>query len=157
MSTQLQSIATLARVDTRRRFRSLTRLLTKEMMADSFKNLKNKQSAVGIDGETYADFERGLAENCQDLEDALKGNRYRVPAIRRVNIPKANGKKRPLGITTISDKVVQAPVVKILEALFGSQFKEYNFGYRPRKGAHQALEYLSTELARAKGWVVDER
>ncbi len=155
MSKHLQSIATLARIDTKRRFRSLRRLLTKETLAESFKNLKNKHSAVGIDGESYAEFERSLAENCQGLEDALKGNRYRAPAIRRVNIPKANGKTRPLGITTISDKVVQAPVAKILEALFGSQFKEYNFGYRPKKGAHQALEYLGNGLARAKSWVVE--
>lgn len=142
-------------MDKKRRFRSLYRLLNKETLAESFRKLKNKRSAVGIDGQTYADFERCLAENCQSLEDALKEKRYRVPAIRRVYIPKSDGRTRPLGITTISDKVVQAPASEILLALYGSQFKEFNFGYRPGHGAHQALDYLQTGLARGMSWVVE--
>ena len=155
MSTQLQDIATQARMDGKRRFRSLYRLLNKENMASSFRKLKNKRSAVGIDGQTYAKFESCLAENCQTLEDALKEKRYSAPAIRRVNIPKPDGRKRPLGITTISDKVVQAPVSAILGALYGSQFKEYNFGYRPGFGAHQALSYLRKGLSTRMNWVVE--
>lgn len=155
MSTQLQDIATQAKKDTKRKFRSLYRLLNKENMAATFKKLRNKRSAVGIDGQTYANFENCLAENCQSLEDALKEKRYSVPAIRRVNIPKADGKKRPLGITTMSDKVVQAPASAILSALYGSQFKEFNFGYRPKLGAHQALDYLRHGLSRSMGWVVE--
>lgn len=155
MSTQLQNIATQAKLDKKRRFRSLYRLLNKENMAATFKKLRNKRSAVGIDGQSYANFETCLAENCQTLEDALKEKRYSAPAIRRVNIPKPDGRKRPLGITTISDKVVQAPVSAILSAIYGSQFKEFNFGYRPKLGAHQALDYLRKGLYRSKGWVVE--
>lgn len=142
-------------MDKKRRFRSLHRLLDKETLAASFRKLKNKRSAVGIDGQSYADFERCLAENCQFLEDTLKEKRYRVPAIRRVHIPKPDGRTRPLGITTISDKVVQAPASEILQALYGSQFQEFNFGYRPGHGAHQALDYLQGKLARGMSWVVE--
>ena len=155
MSTQLQDIATQAKMDGKRRFRSLYRLLNKENMAATFRKLKNKRSAVGIDGQTYAKFENCLAENCQTLETALKEKRYSAPAIRRVNIPKPDGRKRPLGITTISDKVVQAPVSAILGALYGSQFKEYNFGYRSGFGAHQALAYLRKGLSTRMNWVVE--
>lgn len=155
MSTQLQGIATQAKMDSKRRFRSLYQLLNKENLAETFKKLKNKRSAVGIDGQSYAQFESRLAENCQALEETLKEKRYRAPAIRRVNIPKPDGRKRPLGITTMSDKVVQAPVSAILNALYGSQFLEFNFGYRPKVGAHQALDYLRHGLSRAMGWVVE--
>jgi group II intron reverse transcriptase/maturase len=155
MSTQLQGIATQAKMDSKRKFRSLYRLLNKENMATTFKKLRNKRSAAGIDGQTYANFENRLAENCQLLEEALKEKRYRAPAIRRVNIPKPDGRKRPLGITTISDKVVQAPASAILSALYGSQFKEFNFGYRPKIGAHQALDYLRRGLSRGMNWVVE--
>lgn len=155
MSTQLQDIATQAKTDSKKRFRSLYRLLNKENLAQTFKKLRNKRSAVGIDGQTYANFENCLAENCQNLEDTLKEKRYSAPAIRRVNIPKPDGRKRPLGITTISDKVVQAPAAAILSALYGGQFKEFNFGYRPKLGAHQALDYLRHGLSRGMGWVVE--
>lgn len=142
-------------MDPKRKFRSLYRMLTKETMADTFKKLKNKRSAAGIDGQTYAEFESGLAENCEKLESELKAKRYRAPNIRRVNIPKPNGKTRPLGITTISDKVVQAPAAAILSAVYSSEFKECNFGYRTGKGAHQALDYMQHELAQCIGWVVE--
>lgn len=155
MSTEIQGIATQAKQDGKRRFRSLYRLLNKEYLAVAFKSLRNKRSAVGIDGQTYADFERGLAENCRFLEEELKGKRYQAPTIRRVNIPKPDGRTRPLGITTTSDKVVQASVTTILNALFGSQFKEFNFGYRPNLGAHQALDKLRHGLSRGMGWVVE--
>jgi group II intron reverse transcriptase/maturase len=155
MSTQLQDIAAQAKTDTKRKFRSLYRLLNKENMATTFKKLKNKRSAVGIDGQSYANFENCLAENCQSLEDALKEKRYSAPKIRRVNIPKPDGRTRPLGITTISDKVVQAPASAILSAIYGNQFKDFNFGYRPKLGAHQALDYLRHGLSRAMGWVVE--
>jgi group II intron reverse transcriptase/maturase len=155
MSTEIQGIATQARQDGKRRFRSLYRLLNKENLADAFKQLRNKRSAVGIDGQSYADFERGLAEHCQLLEEELKGKRYKAPVIRRVNIPKPDGRMRPLGITTTSDKVVQASVTTILNSLFGSQFKEFNFGYRPKLGAHQALDTLRHGLSRGMGWAVE--
>lgn len=130
-------------------------MLTKETMADTFKKLKNKRSAAGIDGQTYAEFESGLAENCEKLESVLKAKRYRAPKIRRVHIPKPNGKTRPLGITTIGDKVVPAPAAAILSAVYSSEFKECNFGYRTRKGAHQALDYMQQKLAQCIGWVVE--
>jgi len=150
MSTQLQDIATQAKMDSKRRFRSLYRLLNKENLATTFKKLRNKRSAVGIDGQTYAKFENCLAENCQSLEDALKEKRYSAPAIRRVNIPKPDGRTRPLGITTISDKVVQAPASAILSALYGSQFKEFNFGYRPKLG--RTKHWTTCDMASPVRW-----
>ena len=155
MSTQLQNIATQARIDKKRRFRSLYSLLNKENLAESFKKLRNKGRTVGIDGQSYANFASNLEEECQTLEDTLKEKRYRAPAIRRVYIPKPDGRKRPLGITTISDKVVQAPATAILHALYENKFKEFNFGYRPKKSAHQALEYLRVGLSCGMGWVVE--
>lgn len=155
MSTQLRGIAIQSRQDEKRRFRSLYRLLNRENLASAFRSLRNKHSAVGIDGKSYAEFESWQAENCEDLEEALREKRYRAPAIRRVYIPKPDGRQRPLGITTIGDKVVQASVTSILGAIYGNQFKEFNFGYRPGIGAHDALDKLKHGLSRGMGWVVE--
>ena len=155
MSTQLRGIAIQSRQDEKRRFRSLYRLLNRENLASAFRSLRNKHSAVGIDGKSYAEFESWQAENCEDLEEALREKRYRAPAIRRVYIPKPDGRQRPLGITTIGDKVVQASVTSILGTIYGNQFKEFNFGYRPGIGAHDALDKLKHGLSRGMGWVVE--
>jgi len=87
----------------------------KELLRLAFRSLR-KQAAPGVDGQSYEEYAANLDQNLQDLYARLKSGRYRAPVIRRVYIPKANGKRRPLGITTIEDRVVQKAVAWVLRA-----------------------------------------
>jgi hypothetical protein len=112
-----------------------------ELLRLAFHSLR-KQAAPGVDGQRSEDYARGLDENLWDLYRRLKRGRYRAPAIRRVYIPKANGKLRPLGITTTEDRVVQKAVAWVLSAVFEQDFLECSQGFRPKRSAHMALRRL---------------
>jgi DNA-binding CsgD family transcriptional regulator len=112
-----------------------------ELLRLAFGSLR-KQAAPGVDGQSYEDYAAGLDENLWDLYRRLKSGRYRAPALRRVSIPKANGKLRPLGITTIEDRVVQKAVAWVLSAVFEQDFLECSQGFRPKRSAHMALRRL---------------
>lgn len=101
-----------------------------------------RDGAPGIDGQRAEDYEVGLQANPKDLEERLKSGRYRAPAVRRVHIPKGDGKTRPIGIPTFEDKVLQRAVATVLEAVYEQDFLDCSHGFRPRRSAHQALESL---------------
>ena len=105
--------------------------------------LTRKDGAPGVDGQTAQAYERDLDENLSDLLDRFKSGRYRAPPVKRVYIPKADGKRqRPIGIPTLEDKVLQRAVVMLLEPIYEEQFLDCSYGFRPGRGAHQALEAL---------------
>jgi retron-type reverse transcriptase len=108
-----------------------------ELLRLAFGSLR-KQAAPGVDGQSYEDYAAGLDENLWDLYSRLKGGRYRAPAIRRVYIPKANGKLRALGIPTIEDRVVQKAVAWVISAVFEHDFLDCSYGFRPNRSAHGA-------------------
>ena len=115
-----------------------------------------KDGAVGIDGVTAAHYEARLDANLQDLLNRFKSGRYRAPAVRRVRIPKAGGKTRPLGIPTLEDKVLQRAVLMVLEPIFEQDFLDCSYGFRPGRGAHQVIEALWGGMMTLKGgWVID--
>jgi len=103
---------------------------------------RRKQAAPGVDGRSYEDYAAGRDENLRDLYRRLKSGRYRAPAIRRVYRPKANGKLRALGITTIEDRVVQKAVAWVLSAVFEQDCLACSQGFRPKRSAHMALRRL---------------
>ncbi|MEO0183943.1 MAG: group II intron reverse transcriptase/maturase [candidate division WOR-3 bacterium] len=141
LSTKLSSLTLQARENPKRRFTSLAHLLTADFLRGCFKELK-KDKASGIDGRTYREYERNLKENLKDLESRLKGRRYRPKPVRRVYITDTHGKRRPLGIPAIKDKIVQMAIKKILEAIFEVDFLDVSFGFRPNRGCHDALDEL---------------
>jgi RNA-directed DNA polymerase len=112
-----------------------------ELLRLAFRSLR-KQAAPGVDGQSYEDYAAELDGNLRDLYGRLRSGRYQAPAIRRVYIPKGNGKRRPIGITTIEDRVVQKAVAWVLSAVFEQDFLECSHGYRPAHGAHTALHRL---------------
>jgi len=117
-----------------------------------------KDGAAGIDGVTAAEYEVGLEEKLSTLVDLLKSGKYRAPPVKRVYIPKAGSakEKRPIGIPTYEDKILQRAIVMVLEPIFEREFYDFSYGFRPGKSAHQALERLWKEcMGMNGGYVID--
>lgn len=107
-----------------------------------------KDAAVGVDGVTVEVYGERLVENLQALRARMKAGQYRHQPIRRVNIPKDNGAARPIGISTVEDKVVQSALTKVLEAIYEQDFLDCSFGFRPGRGAHDAIRALNGVIDR---------
>ena len=155
MTTALHSIAFKAQSHPRHRFQNVYGLLHSDLLYQSWGQL-NKQSASGIDGISVSDYQVGLSENIQRLGRDLKHKCYRASAIKRVFIPKANGKQRPLGLPTVEDKIVQQSVSQILLSIWEQDFLPNSYGYRPNKSAHQAVHSLGLNLQfQGYGYIVE--
>jgi len=155
MTTALLAIACKARTHPKHRFQNLYRLLDKRLLAVSWGAL-NKASAPGIDGITADDYGPKLNHNLEQLQQQLVDKAYRASVVKRVYIPKSNGKTRPLGLPTLEDKLVQQATSQILQSIWEADFLPYSYGYRPRKSAHDALEQIRSRLQRGNyGYVVE--
>jgi len=138
MQTKLNLITKMAGADRKCKFDNLSHLLNSSHLKECFRELK-KGKASGIDGVTLQTYEQNLDINLEDLVGRMKKLSYRPQPVRRVFIPKANGKKRPLGIPSVEDKIVQMGVTKILQAIFEIDFLDVSYGFRPKRNCHQAL------------------
>jgi RNA-directed DNA polymerase len=138
MSTQIDRISELAKEDAKRQFYSIGHMITPESLYAAFRGLRKKASA-GVDGVTYEEYERDVARNIQTLHERLKSGKYQAQPLRRVYIPKENGKQRPISIPALEDKIVQKAMVEILNAIYEQDFLDCSYGFRPGRGQHQAL------------------
>ncbi len=155
MQTSLRAIANKARRSKKHLFRNLYGMLNQMNLEDSFAGM-NRRAAPGVDRETFRDYEANLTENVGDLVERLKQKRYRTKLIRRVFIPKADGKQRPLGLPALEDKLVQTCATRILEAIYEQDFLSCSYGYRPNTGPREASKTLSSTLSPGKlGWIVE--
>jgi RNA-directed DNA polymerase len=115
-----------------------------------------RNSAAGIDGVTWQDYERDLEANLVDLHRRIHRNAYQAQPSRRRYIPKADGKLRPLGIASLEDKIVQRALVEVLNAIYEEDFKGFSYGFRPKRGQHDALDALAVGITRKKvKWILD--
>lgn len=122
----------------------------------AFKKVKANGGAAGVDHQTVEMYERCLEENLERLSQALKAGTYRPQAVRRVWIPKLGSKeKRPLGIPTVQDRVVQAAILHVLEPIFERDYAEQSYGFRPNRGCKGALRRVWELLQAGHTWVVD--
>jgi len=155
MSTKLSSLTQRARENPKHKFSRLIDLLTEDFLKECFWELK-RDKASGVDGVTVKEYEANLEENIKDLVASMKTWKYRPKPVRRVYIPRADGKKRPLGIPTVEDKIVQMGIKRILEAIFEVDFSDVSYGFRPNKSCHQALDVLDKVIkTRPVSYVVD--
>jgi group II intron reverse transcriptase/maturase len=154
MQTSLHVIANAARRDRRKRFRSLYSLFNRVLLKEAFRKL-NRKSVSGVDEVTWEEYESNLEANLIDLEERLKQKRYWPRYVKRVYIPKPNGKKRPLGILVLEDKIVQQLASDILMALFEPLFLDCSYAYRPKRSAKQAVRDLREEIQKKYVWVVE--
>jgi group II intron reverse transcriptase/maturase len=155
--TKQERIASLAKQSPQMGFTSLAYLMDLEWLHEAYRRTR-KDGAVGVDGQTSADYERDLAGNLRSLLDRAKSGRYFAPPVRRVHIPKAGSstETRPIGIPTLEDKVLQRAVAMLLEPIYERDFDEGSYGFRPGRSAHNALESLWKGLMNmGGGWVLE--
>jgi len=140
-----------------RRFHALyDRIARGDVLAEAWKRVKRNRGAAGVDAQTIADVEQyGVERFLEELGAALRAGTYRAAAVLRRYIPKADGKKRPLGIPTVRDRVVQMAAKLVLEPIFEADFRPTSYGFRPRRSATQALETLRELGARGGNHVFD--
>ncbi len=155
MSQGLNGVRTAARERKQERFTSLLHHVTIALLRDSFYALK-RGASPGVDGVRWQEYESGLEGRLVDLHGRVHRGTFRAQPSRRVYIPKADGRQRPLGIAALEDKIVQQAVVTILNQIYEVDFKGFSYGFRPGRSPHQALDALAVGLERKKvNWVLD--
>jgi group II intron reverse transcriptase/maturase len=155
MVTKLSFISKRARADKGVKFNNLMHLFNERNLRECFTRLK-KGKAPGVDKMTLEEYGENLQKNVADLVQRMKQMSYRPQPVRRTYIPKSKGKLRPLGIPTIEDKLVQMAFARILESIWEEDFVPISFGFRPRRGCHQALARLDQVLmSQSGGYVID--
>jgi len=147
MSTQLSRLTERAKADKTARFLTMAHLLTPEALLAAFQGLR-KDASAGVDEVTYADYERAAWANVQQLHGRLVRHQYRAQPLRRVYIPKENGKERPISIPSLEDKIVQRATVKVLNAVYEQDFLACSYGFRPGRSPHDALDAVGRMICR---------
>jgi RNA-directed DNA polymerase len=157
VSTKQQRVAQLAKQSPQMGFTSLAHLMDIDWLHEAYRRTR-KDAAAGVDGMTAEKYEANLQSNLQGLLDRVKAGTYRAPPVRRVHIPKGNSviERRPIGIPTLEDKVLQRAVVMVLEPIYEQDFYDCSFGFRPGRSAHQALEELWKQTMDSHGgWILE--
>jgi group II intron reverse transcriptase/maturase len=146
-----------AKASPTRRFHALyDKVHREDILARAWQEVKANAGAAGSDGQTIETIEQhGVAGFLAALAADLREGRYRPIPVRRVFIPKADGKQRPLGIPTVRDRIVQAAAKVVLEPVFEADFRESSYGFRPKRSAHQAVEQIRQVVNRGYSWIVD--
>jgi group II intron reverse transcriptase/maturase len=155
MSQGLGGVRQAARERKQERFTALLHHLTVELLRQSYYALK-RNAAPGVDGMKWGEYEDGLEDRLTDLHGRVHRGAYRAQPSRRVYIPKADGRQRPLGIAALEDKIVQQAVVTILNEIYEVDFRGFSYGFRPGRSPHQALDALTVGIQRKRvNWILD--
>jgi group II intron reverse transcriptase/maturase len=156
MPSALEWIGEVAKRDKKVRFTTLMHhVYNLETLRGAYFSLK-REAAPGVDGKTWREYGEQLEENLRDLSARLKRGAYRAKPVRRVFIPKPDGRQRPLGVTACEDKLVQRALVEVLNQIYEADFLGFSYGFRPGRNPHSALDALAVGIARKKvNWVLD--
>jgi RNA-directed DNA polymerase len=130
MSTKLDRLAELAKEDGKRQFFSIAHLITPEALYAAFRGLR-KEASAGVDGVTCEEYEKDAAGNIRQLYQRLRDGKYQAQPLRRIYIPKEDGKQRPISIPALEDKILQKAVAEVLNAIYEQDFLECSYGFRP--------------------------
>jgi group II intron reverse transcriptase/maturase len=155
VSQGLAGVRRAAKEDKEMKFTALLHHVTVNLLRESFYAMKRK-AAPGVDGMTWQEYETGLEDRLVDLHSRVHRGAYRAQPSRRVYIPKADGRQRPLGVAAVEDKLVQQAVATVLNQIYEEDFLGFSYGFRPGRSQHQALDALSVALTRRKvSYVLD--
>lgn len=147
VSPGLMKVAERAKRHPEQRILALAHLIDEPALERAFRSLR-RGAAVGVDGVTVEQYGEQLAANLQALRARMKAGQYRHQPILRVNIPKENGATRPIGISTVEDKIVQSALRDVLEVIYEQDFMDCSYGFRPGRGAHDAIRALDGVVTR---------
>jgi group II intron reverse transcriptase/maturase len=152
----LERVRQAAKRDRKQRFTALLHhVYDIDRLRTAYYGLK-RDAAAGVDGETWRAFGEHLEANLQGLAERLRRGAYRAKPVRRAFIPKADGRRRPLGVPALEDKLVQRAVVEVLNAIYEEDFLGFSYGFRPGRSPHQALDATSAGITTRKvNWVLD--
>jgi len=151
----LDRVREVARRDKDARFTSLLHHVDVDRLREAYEAISPKASP-GVDGVTWGAYGVQLEDNLRDLHDRVHSGGYRAKPSRRAYIPKADGRKRPLGIASLEDKVVQRALVEVLNAVYEEDFAGFSYGFRPGRSQHDALDALAVGIEQKKvNWVLD--
>src|SRR5580700_402243 len=154
-SRGLQGVREAAQRDKGLRFTTLLHHVNEKLLLDSFYLLK-KEAAPGVDRVTWGEYEQGVEDRIQELHDRVHRGAYRAKPSRRIYIPKPDGRKRPLGIAALEDKIVQHAVVTVLNEIYEADFLGFSYGFRPGRSPHRALDALNVGILRRRvNWILD--
>jgi RNA-directed DNA polymerase len=155
MSPELLRVVERAQREPEGRFHSLAHLIDVSALERAY-HRSRKDAAVGVDGVTKEQYGQDLEKNLRDLHERMKAKRYRHQPIRRVHIPKEGGKTRPIGISAFEDKLVQDALREVLEAIYEQDFLDCSYGFRPKRGAHDAVRTLDRIVHRGEvSWILE--
>ena len=155
VSQGLGGVRQVAQERNKEQFTALLHHVTVSLLRESFEALK-KDAAPGVDGVTWREYETRLEDRLIDLHSRVQRGAYRAQPSRRVYIPKADGRQRPLGIAALEDKIVQQAVVTVLNEIYETDFRGFSYGFRPGRNPHQALDALNAGLQKKRvNWVLD--
>lgn len=155
ISTRLQQIAKRAKERPGTAWTTLCHHIDVDLLRAAYQCTR-KDGAPGVDGQTAVEYARQLDENLRGLLDRFHSGEYFAPPVKRVHIPKGDGRTRPIGIPTFEDKILQRAVTMVLEAIYEQDFLDCSYGFRPGRSAHQALEALwHATMKTGGGWLVE--
>jgi RNA-directed DNA polymerase len=152
--TRLERVRQRASEKKGEKFTNLMSLLTVQLLKEAYMRLR-KDAAPGVDGETWSSYGIDLDARLLDLENRVHRGSYHPQPVRRVHIPKGDGRTRPLGIPALEDKIVQEAARMVLEPIYEKEFLGFSYGFRPGRSQHDALDALSVALQRKVDWVLD--
>lgn len=153
--SRLTRVREAAKKDKKQSFTTLMHHITPELLEQSFYRLK-RQSAKGVDGISWSDYQENLKVRIADLHQRIHSGRYKPKPSRRVYIPKEDGSERPISIQSIEDKLSQQATVALLNQIYETDFLGFSYGFRPKRGQHDALDALTFAISKKKvNWVLD--
>jgi len=155
VSSGLERVRTAARLDKKVRFTALLHHVTVDLLRGAYSWLK-REAASGVDGVTWHAYGEGIEQRLEDLCARVHRGAYRAQPSRRTYIPKPDGRRRPLGIAALEDKIVQRALVEVLNAIYEADFLGFSYGFRPGRSQHDALDALAVGIdSTAVNWILD--
>jgi RNA-directed DNA polymerase len=156
MQQALERVRQAAKKDKGLRFTALMHhVYSIDTLREAYFSLK-RRAAPGVDGRTWTQYGEGLEEKLKELSSRLRRGAYRAKPVRRAYIPKADGRQRPIGVTAMEDKIVQAATAEVLNAVYERDFLGFSYGSRPGRGQHDALDAVSVGIQQRRvSWVLD--